>query len=270
MKKIFSCIGLLAIMSFAESPAPFSAKGIEKSFGKIREHIYVSKYEVSNADYRAFLAAAESDPQQYKAALPDTSVWQGTEHSASPMTAFYFRHPSFDNYPMVGVSFENALAYCQWLTVIYNKEENRKFSKVIFRLPTKEEWTLAANGGDEKKQYPWGTGFIRNSRSMSLCNYNENGELIFDSATKKYIIAPIAPNGIRIKITSPVKSFYPSSFGMYNMSGNVAEMIAEKGTAKGGSYDDPAWNVTIASEKKYTKATADIGFRVVMEVLDTP
>jgi sulfatase modifying factor 1 len=268
MKNLIGCITVLAILSFAKSPTPFSAKGIEKSFGKIREHIYVSKYEVSNADYRAFLAAAEADPQQYKAALPDTSVWHTAGIIVSPYSKYYFRYPAYDNYPVVGISYENALVYCQWLTDVYNKDEKRKFNKVIFRLPSKEEWILAASGGDEKKQYPWGNGFVHNSRGMALCNFDQSPALKYDSTSKTYIKAPDAQG--RLWVTSPVKSFYPSSFGIYNMSGNVAEMIAEKGIAKGGSYSDPAWEVTIASEKKYTKPTADIGFRVVMEVLDTP
>ena len=51
------------------------------------------------------------------------------------------------------------------------------------------------------------------------------------------------------------------------MCGNVAEMIIEKRIAKGGSYNDPAYKVSILSEKKYTKSTADIGFRVAMKVI---
>lgn len=268
MRKITSCILVLGILSFANRPAPFSAKEIKRSFGKIREHIYMSKFEVCNGDYKLFLAALSAENKnEFIAALPDTQVWQRFL-GGKPLTGFYFSHPAYTNYPVVGVSYENALSYCKWMTDIYNNDAHRKFAKVIFRLPTKEEWVLAANGGDDKKQYPWGTGFLRNTRNMSLCSYKEDVVLIYDSTIKKYIAAPDAANSLRMKVTSPVKSFYPSSFGMYNMSGNVAEMISEKGIAKGGSYDDPAWMVTIASEKKYTGPTADIGFRVVMEVLE--
>jgi hypothetical protein len=69
-------------------------------------------------------------------------------------------------------------------------------------------------------------------------------------------------------ITTSTNSFFPNSLGMYNMCGNVAEMIEEKGIAKGGSYADPAYMVRIASDKSYLKPTADIGFRVCMKVIE--
>jgi hypothetical protein len=52
------------------------------------------------------------------------------------------------------------------------------------------------------------------------------------------------------------------------MCGNVAEMIEEKGIAKGGSYNDPSYKVTISSEVKFTKPQADIGFRVAMKIIE--
>ncbi len=249
----------------------FSAKAIEKSFGKINERLYVNKTEVSNLDYKKFLLALLEENKQalYNASLPDSTTWWKNDFIYTvPLVYYYFRHPAYNNYPVVGISYENAVQYCQWLTDKYNSTEKRKFSKVLFGLPTKEEWELAANGGDVSKQYTWGTGFIHNNRKMELCNFH-NVDMKYDSLTKKWTTTTDVAERSRItKITSPVKSFFPSSFGMYNMCGNVAEMIAEKGIVKGGSYTDPAWLVTIASEKNYTTATADIGFRVAMEVLE--
>ncbi len=271
MKKI--SIGILIIVTTAFAYPPqnnFSAKAVEKSFGKIKEGLYVNKTEVSNLDYRAFLMALLEDNKQalYNKNLPDTLVWRKDISYNEPFVDFYFRHPAYNNYPVVGISYENALQYCQWLTDKYNSTQKRKFNKVLFRLPTKEEWELAANGGDVNKQYTWGSGFIHNNRKMELCNFH-NLDMKYDSLTKKWTTTTDVGERSRItKITSPVKSFFPSSFGMYNMCGNVAEMIAEKGIVKGGSYVDPAWLVTIVSEKNYTTPTADIGFRVAMEVLE--
>ncbi len=251
----------------------FSAKAVEKSFGKIKDGFYVNKTEVSNLDYRTFLAALLEDNKQalYNKNLPDTQIWRKDISYNEPFVDFYFRHLAYNNYPVVGISYENALQYCQWLTDRYNAAEKRKFSKVLFRLPTKEEWELAANGGDASKQYTWGSGFIVNNRKQHLCNYKID-DALYDSVIVR--LKPESENRNARQITkrkfiaANVKSYYPSSFGMYNMCGNVAEMIAEKGIAKGGSFVDPAWQVTIASEKKFETATADIGFRVAMEVLE--
>jgi hypothetical protein len=52
------------------------------------------------------------------------------------------------------------------------------------------------------------------------------------------------------------------------MSGNVAEMVIEKGLAKGGGFRDPGYDIRIASKKTYSSSSDDIGFRIVMDVVD--
>ncbi len=263
MKRLSIFIAAFSFLSFNEAPVVFNAKNVERSFAKIKSGLYLNKYEVSNSDYLLYLSSLSQNISAYKAAYPDTAVWA----KIRPFASFYLTHTAYTNYPLVGVSYENALRYCQWLTDTYNADGTRKYNKVIFRLPTREEWTLAANGGDSKKQYPWGTGFIRNNRGMALCNFQED-YILQKNKKGKYEEAKDPVVVIRTKITSPVKSFFPSSYGMYSMSGNVAEMISEKGVAKGGSYSDPAWGVTIASETKYVSTAANIGFRVAMEVIE--
>ena len=102
---------------------------------------------------------------------------------------------------------------------------------------------------------------------MALCNFQED-YILQKNKEGKYEEVRDNVFVIKTKITSPVRSFFPSSYGMYSMSGNVAEMISEKGIAKGGSYTDPAWEVKIESEKKYTGPAANVGFRVAMEVIE--
>jgi formylglycine-generating enzyme required for sulfatase activity len=78
-------------------------------------------------------------------------------------------------------------------------------------------------------------------------------------------------NNDNADITAPVKSYEPNTFGLYNMSGNVAEMLFEKGKTKGGSWLDSAEAMKIASNGKfaqYSQPCPAIGFRVFMEVLE--
>lgn len=266
MKFVFS-IGIIALVSFsAIGDQPLVLKNIKSNFVKTQKDLYVSKYEVSNLDYRNFLADLLSNKKTviYNHCFPDTLVWKANPQIASPLVTFYFRHPSYDQYPVVGVSYEAALQYCAWLTEKYHEDANRKYKKVVFKLPSKEEWIFAANKGDTSKMYTWGTGFVQNNRKQYLCNFKHTN-FVFDSSSNRY-------NEINADqqtyILSPIQSFYPNSFGLYNMCGNVAEMIEENGIAKGGSFQDPAYQVRISSEKFYTKAQADIGFRVVMKVLE--
>ena len=268
MKKIVFIFLILALSSFSKKKDEyFHIKNLKKEYAKIKEDLYVSKYEVSNLQYRNFLSDLMNSNQKtiYQICLPDTLCWRSPSNYNEPFIKYYFRNESYDNYPVVGISYEAANQYCTWLTQKYNQDPKRKFRKVCFKLLTKEEWIFAARDSDTSKVYTWGTGFIQNNRKQFLCNFNHTS-FIYDSTTKKLNEVPNIDN--HSFITVPVKSYYPNSFGLYNMCGNVAEMTSENGIAKVGSYLESAYNVRIASEKNYTKPQADIGFRVAMEIIE--
>ena len=60
-----------------------------------------------------------------------------------------------------------------------------------------------------------------------------------------------------------VYSHHPSNLGLFNMCGNVAEMVYENGIAYGGSFLDPGYDIRIDSEKLYDAPSPLIGFRVI-------
>jgi len=273
MKKLLFILSVFTLISFTETDKPsFEMKSIKSNFVKVKNDLFVSKYEVSNLDYRNFLADISNNNkiELYKNCLPDTLVWQDKFKNTAPFVEFYFRHVSYDNYPVVGISYESAIEYCNWLTEKYNNDTKKKYKKVLFKLLNKEDWIFAANKGEDSKVYTWGSGFMQNNRKQNLCNYKHTS-FVFDSLTKKYNEIPETnPTSLNEKtmITTSTNSFFPNSLGLYNMCGNVAEMIEEKGIAKGGSYADPTYMVRIASEKSYLKPTADIGFRVCMKIIE--
>lgn len=82
---------------------------------------YMDETEVSNLDYREYLywidrVFGESYPEVYLNALPDTLVWREELSYNEPMVETYFRFPSYDEYPVVGVSWLQANEYCKWRT----------------------------------------------------------------------------------------------------------------------------------------------------------
>jgi formylglycine-generating enzyme required for sulfatase activity len=129
---------------------------------------------------------------------------------------------------------------------------------------------FVASAGDSTRTFPWGSGYIQNNRKQDLCNYR-HAKMEYDSSTKKYVEKVDEQNAI-IKLgstfTSNVNSYFPNTFGLYNMSGNIAEMVEEKGIAKGGSFNDLPYQVMIKSERNYERTNADIGFRVSMKILE--
>ncbi|NNE30347.1 MAG: SUMF1/EgtB/PvdO family nonheme iron enzyme, partial [Saprospiraceae bacterium] len=82
---------------------------------------YMDETEVSNVDYKEYLywidrVYGESYPEVFKAALPDTLVWREELSYNEPFVETYFRHPSYDNYPVVGINWVQANEYCRWRT----------------------------------------------------------------------------------------------------------------------------------------------------------
>src|SRR5215218_932020 len=84
---------------------------------------YMDRTEVANVHYREYIHwltrvfDPESDPNNQKiieSALPDTLVWRSELSYNEPLVEYYFRHPGFNNYPVVGVSWRQAYDYCLW------------------------------------------------------------------------------------------------------------------------------------------------------------
>jgi sulfatase modifying factor 1 len=146
------------------------------------------------------------------AIYPDTLVWLSDFSYAAnePMVESYFSHPSFRDYPVVGVTWRQARAFTVWRTR-YNeayKDARRQDHRSPYDLPTEEEFEYAARGGRIGTAYPWGGPYIKNAKGCLLANFKPGrGNYSDDGGT----------------YTVKVRSYFPNDFGLYNMAGNVAE-----------------------------------------------
>ena len=148
------------------------------------------------------------------AVYPDTMVWK-TDYSYSqndPMVRGYYNHPSYDDYPVVGVSWEQAKAFSHWRTQLYQGVASaRKMpmnARMDYDLPAETEFEYAARGGNTKTEYPWGGPCIRNTKGCLQANFKP-GRGDYSSDGGIYTVG--------------VRSYFPNDYGLYNMSGNVAE-----------------------------------------------
>ncbi len=144
---------------------------------------------------------------------PDTLVWM-RDFSYSynePMTKRYFAHPAFGNYPVVGVNWKQAVAFCKWRS--YNLLDAYLQKKGIasageFRLPSEAEWEYASRGGRSQSMFPWGNYYLRNKKGCLLANFKPGrGNYPEDGGF----------------YTVRADAYWPNDFGLYCMSGNAAE-----------------------------------------------
>lgn len=142
---------------------------------------------------------------------PDTLTWtRDIRYSYNdPKMKMYFSDPNYTDYPVVGVTWEQAQAFCNWRTKLYN--ETHKVKAEPYRLPTEAEWEFAAKGRDKDAVYPWkGNRLVDEQKGCYLANFKQTrGNYVNDAGVT----------------TKPVKSynFVPNANGLYDMAGNVAE-----------------------------------------------
>ena len=144
---------------------------------------------------------------------PDTLVWvRDFAYSYNePYTRNYFWHPAFDDYPVVGINWKTANAFTYWRTSLWNSYQSYRGDGINteeFRLPTEHEWEYAARGGHDLAPYPWGGPYIRNTKGCLLANFKP-GRGNYPEDGGQY--------------TVKADAYFANDYGLYNMSGNVAE-----------------------------------------------
>ena len=276
----FGLISAITLMSFNmrkdSKSKTINIKEIDKSLVKIKDKLYAGKFEVSNKLYREFLhdLMIKNKKELYLQVLVDSLNWRDKTAYNEPFVELYFRHPAYSNYPLVNVSYESAIKYCDWLTDTYNSSPNKKFKKVKFRLPTEPEWEFAAKGGLENCEYAWGNRLLLDNKINCNFRYVGDENLEIDTITNKIVVDYTNNTGIagtlndNADITAPVDSYKPNKYGLYNMCGNISEMIQVKGISKGGGWKSPGGDVKIKSKAKYNKSAVDVGFRYFMEIIE--
>ena len=197
---------------------------------------YNYQYEVldlqdaSNKSKREGHASGKRDRSEFLSVVnvnvyPDTLAWMH-DYAYSfnePYTNDYYSHTAYDDYPVVGVSWKQAVAFTKWRTQEMNKflRANKQQGTPDFRLPTESEWEYAARGGQDLSPYPWGGPYTRNNKGCFLANFKPlRGNYVADGGLK----------------TVKVASYNPNGYGLYDMSGNVAEWTSNAFDESAFSY----------------------------------
>ena len=244
------------------------------------------KYTYNWLDTDAAIAARSDNRKNYirkevAMVYPDTTVWIKDFAYAynEPMHNDYFWHDAYSDYPVVGVTWKQAQAFCHWRTKLKNDDQRVRGAQTVnpFRLPTEAEWEYAARGGIKGGTYPWGGPYLLGDNGCFMANVKpQRGDYASDTAL----------------YTVEAKSYAANDYNLYNMAGNVSEWTASsfdpgsyeyvstmnpfagdknnpKKVIRGGSWKDVAYFLQVSTRDFEYQDTARsyVGFRTVQDFM---
>lgn len=220
---------------------------------------------------------------------PDTTCWVNDFPKAdnSMYMRYYFSHMDYEDFPVVGVTWEQANAFCAWRTEQLKKQMGGSLGDLQpYRLPSEAEWEYAARGKSQN-EFPWEQKLAGEGRQLLYANFQaEDGDYTKDGNI----------------ITSKVGTYPANSNGLFDMAGNVAEWTStaytdagvaalnninpqhlynasdnereemKRKTVKGGSWKDPESHIksTWRSSEYQNQPRSYIGFRCVRSIATKP
>ncbi len=219
---------------------------------------------------------------------PDTTCWVNDFPNSDNEVYMrnYFSNPAYNEYPVVGVTWEQANAFCAWRTEFLLKGLGPAARYVQrYRLPTEAEWEYAARGRDQN-EFPWDNEDVASGKGCFFANFKpDNGNYTKDGNL----------------ITSKVGIYSANTNGLFDMAGNVAEWTStiyteagvdamndinpqlsynaaledpyrlKKKSVRGGSWKDPESYIRSAwrSSEYQNQPRSYIGFRCVRSLANT-
>jgi formylglycine-generating enzyme required for sulfatase activity len=182
---------------------------------RITKPFFLGTYHVTRGQFRQFITDSVYQTDAERGSKPGSYGWDAEKKTIVFSRDFSWRKTGFvqtDEHPVVNVSWNDALAFCDWLS----KKEGKKY-----RLPTEAEWEYACRAGTTTR-YSSGDDPETLARVANVCDVTTKAKL-----AGFVTIHPIkASDGFAF--TAPVGHFEPNGFGLYEMPGNASQWCADR------------------------------------------
>jgi len=227
---------------------------------KINDTLFADVHEITLgvwAEYRTSLKRkfGETSNEYLKSAI-DTSVWLwGGMNSNEPYMSQHRNLKFYKDYPVVGISYEQATAFCRWRSAWVQRQLEMAHMypgiKPEYRLPTESEWQMITGNAHDV--------YDQNNRVVVKKNTPDKKIYLIHYAANSFINDSVKSS----VYTVPVGRFKKNRFGCYDLIGNVSEMVKEEGLSKGGSWNQSLEESSPEKKIPYTKPQPWVGFRCV-------
>ena len=257
---------------------------------KISNNLFADEYEMTNISWKEYLAWIErvfgKESVEYRRSLPSNDIWLYQNHIDS-LEVNYFSNPLFNEYPVVGISLDQAIQYTDWRTqrvaeliLIYkrlikpnnkptpedyftiDRYKNGDFNWIVkkktlilpnYKIPSIEEWEQIS-GYNSKFEF----GYDRYD--------SHNLKVIYDSSflynTNEYIKFKLNNQNHQLySLTTDTRSFGKNIYGLYGIIGNVSEMVNKYGISKGGSWKQTIEEIKVSEQSERNIPNSWTGFR---------
>lgn len=271
-------------MEFIEIPSGVFLMGDNRLRDASPQHTHemrafaIGKFPVTNVEYAEFIAARGYETGAYWT----TMGWKwmrgrlGSSSSDDPNHAPYFWNELRLNqarYPVVGVSWYEAIAFCNWMTE-KGKEENRETGKqVSYRLPTEAEWEYAARGENNARNFPWGEKFERGRANTAEAGFGGTTPVThFPAGVSPFGVWDMAGNVFEWTLSKWGSNWQELEFVYPYRAENGCEDTEGSGARvmRGGSWFNPYQEALCAHRARYLSGSrgSSIGFRVMKHLED--
>ena len=263
---------------------------------KIAENLYADERELSNLDYKEFmfwvLRVFGANSPEHLQILPDTNVWFYQNHYDS-LHLKYLQTPEFNDYPLVGISLEQAKIYSNWRTervaemilvneklIKLNPEQNKdnyftidkylsgtyeatiKIKPILvlpkYTVPTIEEWEIISG---INSNFKFGIDSLdkHNKNLIRVAGFLFNTqEYFFDQLKNK---DKLKNSKFKFTPTTMTKNGCKNIYGLINTIGNVSELVDDAGISKGGDWFHPLEELDLENDTKTNIPNCWTGFR---------